>query len=284
MRTAHDLKNPSERELGGNYAFLQFVGPKSAKAAQEGKSPGKEGADGRVEGGLPRGAQVHLLLSAARLRGPPRSPGTRTGGRILTPEEAEDVTCWGGRGWEPKAPPSPVLHHPPIALSAPSRPPARGTSAARAPPGSGVRNSAAGERSPRFPPAPWRGGARRCSGDWAEARRIPKALSPGLLAGPGAGFGAGPGAVRPQTAGGIKAGPGGALIPGCGVGEAVLASRDCGGRDSGKVRGGSWRRAPREVCDLGGGATVGGGGAKLSSGRSESAAPDCSFAEKQVLR
>ena len=108
--------------------------------------------------------------------------------------------------------------------------------------------------------------------------------SPGLLAGPGAGFGAGPGAVRPQTAGGIKAGPGGALIPGCDVGEAVLASRDCRGRDSGKVRGGSWRRAPREVCDLGGGAIVGGGGAKLSSGRSESAAPDCSFAEKQVLR
>jgi len=55
-------------------------------------------------------------------------------------------------------PPPPGAPYPP-SVRPPSRPPARGKSAVRAPPGSGARNSTAASRRPQSPQAPWRGGA-----------------------------------------------------------------------------------------------------------------------------
>lgn len=127
---------------------------------------------------------------------PRRRTGTRTPGRGPAVQSRHAREPGTSRGGKDGVGAQSAARAAPAAPSAPRRPPARGRSAARAPPGSGARNSAAGARPPRSPRAPWRGGAAALPGRRGGSGLRPEEASPGRGAGSGAGIGAGPGAAR----------------------------------------------------------------------------------------
>ena len=158
-------------------------------------------------------------------------------------------------------PPPPGAPYPP-SVRPPSRPPARGKSAVRAPPGSGARNSTAASRRPQSPQAPWRGAAVAFPG-----RRGGSRAEPGGGPRPYAGRG---GARRCSCPGrrvlGVSRRGEEPRRRGLGRGQGSGGGRSCV-RRWGRGAGQAWRGPRRRdlgMWDVGPGA--GGGGARASVG------------------